>query len=330
MGYLGATLLGMIADETVLILGAGASKPYGFPTGNELRKHILYELLGLDELAAAENGDSSDAITRILDHHSVDELRKFRERFYYSSHCSIDFFLREHLDFDSRQLGKRVIAASLIGMERDEKIFSMQDWYQYLYNNFMLSEAGIDTFTKNKLSIVTFNYDRSLEHFFFKALENGFNKPTDFAVSALSSIPVLHVHGSLGNYCHSNTPNSPQYRHYSPDMSKKSFDAASEMIQIFSEKWNVEALHRPIDYLKRAKRIGFLGFGYEETNLMKLFCEESDWFANAKRVSGTTLGLPASESSRLKRDFQSRGVQFEPFEGDCLSFLKDTDFLAPL
>jgi len=31
----------MIKEKTVLILGAGASKPYGFPTGEELRREII-------------------------------------------------------------------------------------------------------------------------------------------------------------------------------------------------------------------------------------------------------------------------------------------------
>jgi len=31
----------MITKPTVLVIGAGASKPYGFPTGQELRDYIL-------------------------------------------------------------------------------------------------------------------------------------------------------------------------------------------------------------------------------------------------------------------------------------------------
>ena len=30
----------MITEETLFILGAGASNPYGFPTGKELRSYI--------------------------------------------------------------------------------------------------------------------------------------------------------------------------------------------------------------------------------------------------------------------------------------------------
>lgn len=30
----------MITENTIFILGAGASKPYGFPTGAELREQI--------------------------------------------------------------------------------------------------------------------------------------------------------------------------------------------------------------------------------------------------------------------------------------------------
>ena len=35
----------MITHPTVFILGAGASKPYGFPTGKELRVQIITEFV---------------------------------------------------------------------------------------------------------------------------------------------------------------------------------------------------------------------------------------------------------------------------------------------
>ncbi len=37
----------MIEQETVFILGAGASFPYGYPNGDELRKSII-ELIDFD------------------------------------------------------------------------------------------------------------------------------------------------------------------------------------------------------------------------------------------------------------------------------------------
>jgi hypothetical protein len=37
----------MIDTETVFILGAGASKPYGYPTGYELKEFICEKLLKL-------------------------------------------------------------------------------------------------------------------------------------------------------------------------------------------------------------------------------------------------------------------------------------------
>lgn len=37
----------MITDETVFILGAGASAPYCYPTGNQLRRKIISEGVNL-------------------------------------------------------------------------------------------------------------------------------------------------------------------------------------------------------------------------------------------------------------------------------------------
>ena len=44
----------MITEKTVFILGAGASKPYGFPTALELRKDIIYKFPNLYKNAYAE------------------------------------------------------------------------------------------------------------------------------------------------------------------------------------------------------------------------------------------------------------------------------------
>ena len=52
----------------------------------------------------------------------------------------------------------------LIPKENEENLFTYQkSWLRVLYNNM---SASFEEFGKNALSIITYNYDRSVEHFF--------------------------------------------------------------------------------------------------------------------------------------------------------------------
>ena len=53
----------MIETPTVLILGAGASKPYGYPIGSELKSRIISSLKGMVE---ADNGWVHDLILTLI------------------------------------------------------------------------------------------------------------------------------------------------------------------------------------------------------------------------------------------------------------------------
>ena len=54
-------------------------------------------------------------------------------------------------------------------------------------------------FTKqNKISFVTFNYDRFLETWLFERIRYSFGLEEDAAVATLQKIPIHHVYGMFG------------------------------------------------------------------------------------------------------------------------------------
>ena len=59
-------------------------------------------------------------------------------------------------------IGKAATAAVLVEYENPWRLFQYDDqnWLRYLYNNL---NTSFDDFGSNKLSIVTFNYDRVVE-----------------------------------------------------------------------------------------------------------------------------------------------------------------------
>ena len=149
----------MIAKPTVLILGAGASADYGFPTGRQLLLKICEE--ARPDASLYDFLCNWMAVPRPL-------IEQFAYALQNSAAPSVDLFLENRKDFE--EIGKLAIAATLIPYE-DYKAFlptNKPRWYETLFH--LMVEGG--RFEDNKLSVITFNYDRSLEAFLFLALQN--------------------------------------------------------------------------------------------------------------------------------------------------------------
>ena len=107
----------MIKTNTLFILGAGASVPFGYPTGNDLRDEILaimdYYEDDIDHGDDIDNNDIIDAYTKWYLQKNKNmfvsnSLNIFKEKFEGSSDYSIDAFLEHRPEF--MDLGKIYIA----------------------------------------------------------------------------------------------------------------------------------------------------------------------------------------------------------------------------
>ena len=139
----------MINTPTVLILGAGASAPYGFPLGRGLRD-LVCDISGtIAAVVAAAVGQD------------VEQVEEFVTTLRHSGYTSVDWFLEDRTEFIS--VGKAAIAAALIPLEQSERLFPphapVAHWYESLLNTLDTPQGA---FAENQLSIITFNYDRSL------------------------------------------------------------------------------------------------------------------------------------------------------------------------
>lgn len=148
----------MITTPTVLILGAGASKPFGFPTGRELLHEVVENLV--------EEPKKFPRTQLLRLGYSAEEIRSFRIFLSKSGQPSVDAFLEHRPEFV--RLGKTAIAQALIPCESLETLFDKTrdsvNWYQHLSD---LMDTSLHGFRKNEVSVLTFNYDRSLEAYFF-------------------------------------------------------------------------------------------------------------------------------------------------------------------
>ncbi len=335
----------MITQETVLILGAGASMAYGFPSGQKL-KALIWKKLGKcdDEILLAIGADIRTPTRR---EDSENFVEKFRKDLLLSPDYSIDSFLEHHND-EYKKLGKVGIAAVLLPLEKRRYLFDdwmlslteenfsshilLKDghWYQYLFNQMCKDCKKFGDFSENKnVSIVTFNYDRSLEYYLFNCLHAKYKENFVECAEMLKNIPIIHVYGKLGNLPELSDPDSIEYD-MPEDVPIDSLKITERSIKIINDpNANTSPEFQDAQKLiKEAKRIYFLGFGYLEENMRRLFTNytathlsEFDILKQVgNRCFGTTLGISPHHLNaismkgldNLKLDFRNKSSHPNP------------------
>ncbi|MES3005967.1 MAG: hypothetical protein V4664_03410 [Patescibacteria group bacterium] len=265
----------MISKKTVLVLGAGASKPYGYPLQNEFKKEILGKL---------QDKNMRSTLTEV---HGFSEfvIDNFFSSFNLSGSKYIEEFLTERKEF--LEIGKLVITDVIKEHENLEALFKEESWYVYLFN---IMKDSFEDFGKNKLSIITFNFDVSIEAFFFNALKNSYNKSEQEIYKQLEKIPILHMYGRIGNI-----PTEGIIREipYGKNTLCRPSVEETRGINILSEKDIIfdAVVKRAHSTLKEAEVIIFLGFGYDDVNMRRLNIVGLE----EKKIIGSTFGIMSGE-----------------------------------
>ena len=283
----------MIFDpETVLVLGAGASAPYGFPVGDQLKSQIIDNISVINGIPKQSNRKQF-----IEAGFSEDEIRDFQVDLVKSFPRTIDAFLEKRPD--RRDIGAFAIAQALMPLEREEKLFQRTDWYPKLYQELNLSDSGN---IANVTAIVTLNYDRSVEHYLRETVirtYEGVNR--DKALEKLATIQVIHVHGQLGQY-----PDMPYVQERTTEDIKKGAQGVSiihDQHLDSSEAFQAAALH-----IANATDVLFLGCGYDKRTLKRLGV-----FSVRKRQKfyGTAHGLDEEWMEEVKNMFFERRINLD-------------------
>jgi hypothetical protein len=278
----------VIEKKTVFILGAGASMPYGFPSGTALLNRIIQIL----------KGDKGNSFMEELGY-SSESIHEFSQALTYSGRTSIDLFLEYRPEFV--EIGKAAIATALIPAEKEQNLFpdaKDDNWYQYLYG---CLSTDFDKFDSNKVGFVTFNYDRSLEHYLFTAMKNGYGKSDQECADKLSKIPFVHVHGSLGCLPWQGESNRP----YEPEVTEETVRHSADRIKIICESIDQdEQFHQAHTLLKEAEQVCILGFGYNKVNLDRLQLLTN--VPDSVKIKGSSYGLTDLEKEGIKKNMNSR------------------------
>ena len=278
----------MIETPTALVLGAGASFAYGLPLNDGLRSS-LYNI-------GSESALGNSAL--VAAGFSRDEILTFSEEFKLSQAPSIDEFL-SHRAADYSRVGKASIAAIIRAHERPGELLipttdPKDHWHMYLWAQ-LTEDATFETLDRNELTVVTFNYDRSLETYLSYAMGARFRKtPEECAESLLKGwLSIIHVYGEVaGNYGWNGT----SIDSILPSLT----DSALDKLHVIPEGDNRDTRVMQVrGVLSSAKRICFLGFSFQKLNLdrldSKVTCTNNSPQGNFREVWGTAYGLKNKE-----------------------------------
>jgi hypothetical protein len=298
----------MISEKTVFILGAGASYPYNYPTGEGLRNIICTGFIRRYEKFLKD--DSETERSPFMDH-KIAFLNDFRNHFDRSSTPSIDLFLARNPEFS--EIGKKAIVLSICDAEHKSRFRRdvdnahpiRQDWYSLLFErmtNTLTTPDSYNQFRENKVTFITFNYDRSLEYFLHESFVNSFGsiKSSEVPIGGLIPFGFLHVYGVISKLPWQSN-NGMEYG--TPPKIRSVLEKMTKNISPIYESSGVD-LHDLKKEIRGAERIYFLGFGYAKENLDILGIPKV--LNNTQKIYGTTLGRTEKEIEGLKRYMRQR------------------------
>jgi hypothetical protein len=221
---------------------------------------------------------------------------------------NIDWFLRRN-ESKYGEIARLQVAASLLACERTDKLFD--DWYQLLSEEII--PRSLDGFEEGKLSVISFNYDRSFERYFLNQFENLCDLPSGEARAALSRIRFEHVYGQLG------TLDEVPYGDYNNAVT------AAKGINTIRLAPDMEIQAQVGKVIRECTYINFIGFGFDDDNIDLLGPENF----KGKRVYSTTYGLSARTVAKAQRKL---GVQIRSNEPPALTaarLLNEKDLFGP-
>ena len=302
------------------MLGAGASKTYGFPIGTEL----------VDRITTGSTDRPRGDYAR------TPEFRELATQLKQSDSLSVDRFLEHRPSLV--EVGKLALADALLSCEASPHLFdhdfrakrngNADSWYRYVLERMM---APFNKFGANQVAIVTFNYDRSLEHYLFTALRHRFfDVPEIELVTCLQTIEVVHVHGQLGRLPWQQGKDHLAECPYdlSNDRRPPLIASAARGIKIISDPIAEDdpEFQRARLLIAEAKRVFFLGFGFDATNMSRLGRLNGENAAGEKqRIVATCFGFTEAEKRAL--ELRYKPVRFVSL--DCYNCLRnDVPFVS--
>ena len=315
------------------VIGAGASSEVNMPTGHGLKEAIASALaFKVDDSRRLAGGDPTlrEAMYQLAQrpgsHGDINQYLNSARLIQggMPQAPSIDNFIDSHrADPRIAECGKLAIAFQILKAERASKLFvdpgniynrlkfgKIEDtWFNAFFQLLALNAQLEDLHERlSRVTVVSFNYDRTLEHFLHQAVQNYYGCSSEEAAKVLSSLVILHPYGSVGSlpWQQSNTIAVP----YGGELGSSALLSVASTLRTFTEGTNSK--DSQIKDIRAsvfdAETIVFLGFAYHELNLEVLFGPGSvEPVRYLKQVYGTAKGLSESNKKAIALELANLG-----------------------
>lgn len=320
------------SEFITFVLGAGSSYEASMPTGNELKGQIASGLaIKVDDFRRMAGGD--DQIRESLyalgqrpgSAHSVNDYYQAARRICAAmpQAPSIDNFIDSHRsDPTIATVGKIAIASAILKAERKSTLYVSPEniyntvnfqrladtWFNAFFQLVCLNAQEEDLPSRlSRVRVVTFNYDRTLEHFLYHSIQNYYGTKPDRAAEILSHLSILHPYGMVGTLPWQNAGSAVPFGGGIPS---SALTQVAETLRTFTE--GTSEAESQIEQIRssvfEAETLVFLGFAFHELNLRLLFGSPREVpVRHSKQVFGTAMGLSESNKKAIATELTVLG-----------------------
>jgi hypothetical protein len=313
----------MLKSRTLLVLGAGASKEANLPIGLELMPAILSSVrleendfgpIKMEQDLRGALQSQEQVLGRQLEHEAHHYARAYsRMTEGLKLSISIDNYLDAHQEnYHLQVLGKMGIVRSILKAESRSNL-SLSDqgfcdvsrvsdkWYAELFKimNEGVVRSNIDRFFDN-LEIISFNYDRCIEHFFERALKSYYGADAELIDSAITRLKIHHPYGQVGRLPWQSPNQATPFG--SSRVGGVELVRLASQIKTFTERQDDDALiERMRHAVQSAETIVFLGFAFHPQNLQLIAPTKP---GRAKRVFASAYGMSKPDTRATREDIE--------------------------
>jgi hypothetical protein len=317
------------SKELVFVVGAGASCEFNLPSGIELINAISENINKYqtpdDKSKCAEDFDELNRHYNGIDK-SLEHIRKSMPLA-----KSIDNFIDCHRGNEMIEIGSKVaISRCILDAEKQSILYHSKNIEDLLdfqsvkekYKNsdkhktsdpwiIKLFKLITENCTKlelpdklDKIAIITFNYDRCIEHFLWYAFKVYYQASPQEATDLVIQVKIFHPYGKVGTL-----PWMDDQEHragFGAEPPANFLLTIAKQIKTFTEetKSETQEVVNIQNTIAKAKKLIFLGFSYQNMNLQILYHQDTSKPAT-ENIYGTAFGLSKSDCEDIENKLQA-------------------------
>lgn len=317
----------------VIILGAGASKEFGLPTGAELTKNIAEATnITFKDFGTLQSGDSTLAQTLNLfskRHHLKNKTPQELQQAYrhiaaaMPQAISIDNFIDNHREHENIAIcAKIAIVLSILRAENASNLYFderdpsnclafdrlQETWFHPFFQiaTELCSQVELET-RLSQIAIISFNYDRCFEHHLKYSLQNYYGTSPQRAEELARMVDVYHPYGQVGFLPWQTKSGGIRF---GESVQAMQLIQISEQLRTFTEGIDEERsdINNIRSVLEHARRIVYLGFAFHPINMDLLYPAPRNGgvLINNQKIYATAIGIPGPDLDIVRSDLIKR------------------------